>query len=113
MNSTAPTRIPDWISVSAQGWLLRLHIQPGARQCGCVGVHGDALKIRISAPPADGKANQELLDWLRQQLNVSARAIELVSGQSSRQKRVMIHAEHAGHLTLERIEGDLLAASRS
>lgn len=97
--------MPAWLTKTTHGWQLRLHIQPGARQCGCVGEHGDALKIKISAPPADGRANQELLDWLRRQLKVPARSIVLAAGQSSRQKMVLIQTEH---LTQEQIVSGLI-----
>ena len=46
-----------WLFSDATGVVLSLHIQPGARNTEVAGVHGDALKIRLAAPPVDGKAN--------------------------------------------------------
>ena len=103
--------MPAWLSKTTQGWQLRLHIQPGARQCGCVGEYGVALKIKISAPPADGKANQALLDWLRHQLKLPARSIALVSGQSSRQKVVLVLTSSGESLTQDQIISRLLGDS--
>ena len=72
--------------------VLDCHLQPGARQIGFAGQHGERLKIRISAPPVDGKANSMLLDFLAREFAVSKRQVSLISGQQSRQKRVLIEA---------------------
>ncbi|MBK7890187.1 MAG: YggU family protein [Bdellovibrionales bacterium] len=66
--------------------LIAVHAQPGARHCSLVGLHGDALKIKIGAPPVDGKANEELTLFLAELLNVSKRSITLVKGDKSRAK---------------------------
>jgi uncharacterized protein (TIGR00251 family) len=55
-----------------------------------VGAHGSALKVALTAPPERGKANQELLELLAEVLDVPVRAIRLVAGASSRDKRVVI-----------------------
>ena len=66
--------------------ILRVHVQPrSARNC-CRGIHADALKVAITAPPVDGKANQEVVDYLAELLDVRRRDIELVSGATSRKK---------------------------
>ena len=70
--------------------LLDCHLQPGASRIGFAGLHGERLKIRISAPPVDGKANSMLLAFLAKSFGVSKREVVLVSGQTSRQKRVAI-----------------------
>lgn len=81
----------DWLRVAADGRLtLTLHIQPGAKKTECAGRHGDALKIRLSAPPVDGKANDALLRFLADQLALPRSAVLLKSGQTSRQKVVEI-----------------------
>jgi len=96
---------PLWLQKTAAGWQLRLHIQPGARKTESMGEHGTALKIRINAPPVDGKANQELLDWLRHQLKIPARSMVLIAGQTSRQKVIALMDER---LTSEQIVNLLL-----
>ena len=71
---------------------LRLHVQPGARQTAVAGLHGERLKIRLAAPPVDGKANAALLLFVAAAFGVPLRNVELVAGASSRQKTVRIHA---------------------
>ncbi|MDR0672344.1 MAG: DUF167 domain-containing protein [Zoogloeaceae bacterium] len=70
--------------------LLTLHIQPGAKKSRVAGRHGDALKVRIAAPPVDGRANVVLLDFLANWLGIPKSALRLKSGQSSRQKVVRV-----------------------
>lgn len=75
---------------------LTVHVQPGAKTTACNGVHGDALKIRLAAPPVDGKANQALIVWLAQTLGCPQNRIELIRGQTSRRKTLCIDAgDHA------------------
>ena len=83
---------PPWLQGSGDIWLLSLHVQPGAKVTSVQGEHGDALKIRLAAPPVDGKANAALLSFIAASLRVPRQAVELVSGQTSRQKRVRIRA---------------------
>lgn len=72
--------------------LLDCHLQPGAKSIGFAGQHGERLKIRISAPPVDGKANGMLLDFIAKSFGVSKRQVSLLSGQQSRQKRLLIES---------------------
>jgi uncharacterized protein (TIGR00251 family) len=70
--------------------ILALYAQPGAPRTAVVGRHGDALKIRLAAPPVDGKANAELLRFLAEAFAVPIRNVALLRGQTSRQKVVRI-----------------------
>ena len=72
--------------------VLALHVQPGAARTEVAGQHGDALKIRLAAPPVDGKANAELLRYLAAAFGVPLRQVMLVRGDASRQKLVRIVA---------------------
>ncbi len=65
---------------------LTLHIQPGAKKTEFAGLHGDALKIRLAAPPVDGKANEALIKFLADTLRLPKSAVNLKNGQSSRRK---------------------------
>ena len=77
----------DWLRVAADGRItLTLHIQPGAKKSEFAGLHGDALKIRLAAPPVDGKANEALLRFIADALNLPKSAVTLKSGQTSRRK---------------------------
>lgn len=81
----------SWLGQIADGsFVLALHIQPGAKKTGIAGLHGDALKIRLAAPPVDGKANAALIEFLAKTCGVPRSAVELVSGETSRSKRVRI-----------------------
>lgn len=72
------------------GVQLQLHVQPGASRTGIAGLHGDALKVRVAAPPAEGRANRELLDYLTELLGVARARIALVKGETGRRKTVII-----------------------
>lgn len=69
---------------------LSVYIQPGASKSEIVGPHGDSLKIRIQAPPVDGKANETLVEFLAKILQVSKRAVQVVKGETQRNKVVQI-----------------------
>jgi uncharacterized protein (TIGR00251 family) len=80
-----------WLQREAAGSvLLNLHIQPGAKRTGIVGLHGEALKIRLAAPPVDGKANAALLAFVAQAMGVPQSQVELVGGAASRLKRLRV-----------------------
>lgn len=72
--------------------LLRVKVQPKASRSEFCELLDDRLKIRISAAPTDGKANQQLLQFLAKQFGVSKSQVSLLSGESSREKRFMIIA---------------------
>jgi uncharacterized protein YggU (UPF0235/DUF167 family) len=59
-----PGAQPAWLSGQSPRWTLLIRAQPGARAGEAVGEHGDALRIKVAAPPVDGKANDALLRWL-------------------------------------------------
>ena len=80
----------DWFHWQDDTLTLHLHLQPKAKKDEIVGPHGDALKIRITAPPVDGKANAHLLKFLARLFGVRQAQVQLLSGESSRQKRVAI-----------------------
>jgi len=70
--------------------ILVCHLQPKASKSEFAGLHGDAIKVRIQAPPVDGKANAELIKFLSKQFGVSKGAVEIISGELNRHKRVKI-----------------------
>ncbi len=69
---------------------LTLHVQPGAKRSEVVGLHGDALKIRLAAPPVEGRANDALLHFLADAFGVPRRNVELRQGEQSRHKTVRV-----------------------
>ena len=72
---------------SKDGVLVSVHVQPGAGSTELVGRHGGALKVRVAAPPADGRANEAVAQLLAKAFGLAAGDVELTSGQTSRQKR--------------------------
>ena len=90
--------LETWLRADGAAVVLTLHIQPGAKRTEIAGLHGAALKIRLAAPPVDGKANEALIAFLAKTLAVPKSRIELVSGETARAKRVRIAGVDAASL---------------
>ncbi len=73
-----------------EGCTFRVRVSPRSRRDEVVGLHGDALKIRLTAPPVRGKANRALREFLAGQLGIPPSAVEILAGHTSRQKRVRV-----------------------
>lgn len=69
---------------------LNIYVQPGAKKTMCDGLHGSHIKIRIKSPPLEGKANEELIEFLSEKLKVKKSCIGIVAGEKSRYKIVEI-----------------------
>jgi uncharacterized protein (TIGR00251 family) len=74
----------------AQGTILPVRAQPGARKSAIAGVHADSLRVAVSAPPEKGKANAAIQAILAETLRCKTSQIALLSGETSRQKRFLI-----------------------
>jgi len=85
---------PAWRREDGDDVVLSLHMQPGAKRTEVAGIHGESatarLRIRLAAPPVDGKANAELLRFLADAFAVPLRGVTLVRGETSRPKVVRI-----------------------
>lgn len=80
-----------YVSGSRDGTLLNLRVSPGARRSSIEGPYGEgALRVRVAAPPADGRANEELIRLLSGVLNVPGSDLTLVRGASGRDKTVLV-----------------------
>lgn len=79
-----------WYRCEGDSITLTLHIQPGAKRSEVAGLHGDALKIRLAAPPIEGRANEALLRFVANSFEVSLRQVELLRGAQSRHKMVRV-----------------------
>ena len=79
-----------WCRRSGDVVTLTLHIQPGAKRTEVAGLHGDALKIRLAAPPIEGRANEALLKFIAESFGVPLRQVELKQGGQSRHKVVAV-----------------------
>lgn len=84
--------------VGKDGAVLRVHLQPGAGREAVVGIHGDALKVRVVAPPVSGRANDALPSLLARELGVQRDGLEITSGATARTKRVRITGIEADEL---------------
>ncbi len=81
---------PPWRREDGDALVLTLHVQPGASRTEVAGLHGDALKVRLAAPPVDGRANDALLRFLADAFGVPVRQVALIAGETSRRKRVRV-----------------------
>jgi uncharacterized protein (TIGR00251 family) len=80
----------EWYRRNGDVLTLTLHVQPGAKRTDVAGLHGEALKIRLAAPPIEGRANEALLKFIAEAFGVPLRQVELRQGGQSRHKVVAI-----------------------
>ena len=78
------------IDADKVGLKFNIYVQPRSSRNQVVGLHGDALKVKIKAPPVEGAANKMCIAVLAKALNVPKSAVEIVSGHSARTKRLLI-----------------------
>ncbi len=77
------------------GWMLAVHVQPGAKITQVAGLHGEDLKVRVAAPPLEGRANALLEEFVARALGVPRRCVAVVKGGKSRRKTVHVAALQA------------------
>ncbi len=82
----------------SEGTILPVRAQPGARKNAVVGEHGGALKIAVTAPPEDGRANEAITEILRDWLEMKRSQVELVGGRTNRNKQFLIRDITAAEL---------------
>jgi hypothetical protein len=78
------------ITTHPDGLSFRVHVQPGAARNQVLGLHGDALKLKLKAPPVEGRANKACTELLSEELGLPTSAVQIVSGQTSRRKKIRI-----------------------
>ena len=81
----------SWIVPVSDGCVLTVKACPRANRTEIAGVDADWLRIRIQAPPVDGKANAELVRFFAEQFGLPKRSVEILSGDAGRLKRVKLH----------------------
>ena len=89
---------PAFANDVADGCTLAVRVHPGARKNGVTGVHADALKIALTAPPVDGKANEALIAFLAEALRLPRARLAIVAGIASRAKTVRITGKSAAEV---------------
>ncbi len=86
------------IQAHPEGATLAVRAQPGAKKDAVLGRHGDAVKIAVTAPPEDGRANAALVEYLKSWLGVKRSQVELLSGEKNRNKVFLIRGLTAAEL---------------
>lgn len=81
---------PTWLQQRTDGTLLTVKVTPRASRSGVLGEEPNWLRIRLQAPPVDGKANAALIDFLATRLTLPKRAVQLISGETGRLKKVLV-----------------------
>ncbi|MFP4650463.1 MAG: DUF167 domain-containing protein [Desulfobacterales bacterium] len=84
------------VKTTKKGLVFKVYVQPGASADQVSGCRGDALKIRVTAPPADGKANKACIKLLASKIGVPKSNMEIVSGSSGREKKIMVTPRDSG-----------------
>ena len=92
---TAALDWPCLTTKDAACW-LDLSVVPNARRTDVDGLHDGALRVRLCAPPVDGKANQMVCEWVADELGLPKRAVRLLRGPASRRKQLEIDLDAAG-----------------
>lgn len=85
--------LPACLQVFPDHVRLSVHVHPGAPRTEVLGLHADALKIRLAAPPVDGKANAALVAWLAKSLGLPRGNVEVWQGSTSRQKLLRLRVD--------------------
>src|SRR5688500_18246841 len=102
----------DLFDVTKEGSVvLRIHVQPGAGRTAIVGRHGDALKVRVAAPPSGVRANGACTELSAKLLWVKKAQVALSGGESSRQKRLTVSGIEPEEVT--RLLGEAMALAES
>ena len=81
-----------WIKETPDGIILKVTVHPRGRKNEIVGLQGDALKIRLTAPPVEGAANKMCVEFLAKSLKVRKSDVEIIRGQGSRTKKVLVRS---------------------
>ena len=92
------------VSETDQGFVFKIFVQPRASRMGIAGRHGDALKVRVTAPPIEGEANRMCLKYLAKMLHLPLSAVEIVSGHGGRNKQILVRCPTDGQETEIRLQ---------
>ena len=88
-----------YLRQTSEGVVIHVHAQPNAKRSEVAGLHGNELKIRLHAPPVEGKANAALVEFLSELLGVPRSALEIVRGETGRTKQVLVRGRTAEQLS--------------
>lgn len=96
--------MPAWLETQADGVLIRLFVQPRASKNEVVGALGEELKIRLTSPPVEGAANRLCCEFVAKRLGIAKGQVDLVAGETSRHKRLLVHGVDAATV-LRQLDG--------
>lgn len=81
-----------WLARTPTGWTIAVHVQPGAKHSAVAGEHGERLKIRISAPRIEGRANAAIVAFIAERLGIPRAQVTVARGERSRDKLISVAA---------------------
>jgi uncharacterized protein (TIGR00251 family) len=90
MNNEQSSDLSSAVVQTADGVVIRVHVQPKARREQIIGMHGGRIKLAVTEPPDKGKANEAVVRLVAAELNLSASRVELLRGDTSRQKDLLV-----------------------
>ena len=90
MSESTSLALPAWLRATADGVEITLYVQPGAKKSEVAGEHDGALKLRINAPPVEGKANAAVVAFVAERCGVAKNRVALIAGELNRHKRVAV-----------------------
>ena len=90
--------LPSWMRETPEGIIIDVKAQPGASRDECLGIQGDALKIRVTAPPVDSAANKALVKFLSKTIRIPRSRISIIKGKTSRHKQILLSGANAADL---------------
>ncbi|MDX9786842.1 MAG: DUF167 domain-containing protein [Desulfobacterales bacterium] len=95
---------PTWITEKLDGFIVTVFVQPRASKNMVAGLHGEALKVRLTAPPVDNAANKMCVEFLSKCLKIPKSSLEIVSGQTGRTKHIFVRATDDKQALMRKIE---------
>jgi uncharacterized protein len=96
---------PPWLTRTHDGWTIAVHVQPGAKRSSVAGLHGARLKLRIAAPPVEGRANAAVVALIAERLGIPRAQVSVARGARSRDKLISVAAPDCDPLRLVASEG--------
>ena len=88
----------EFVRDVADGCTVSVRVQPGAKKDAVMGLHGGAVKIALSAPPVDGKANEALIAFVAEKVGLPRARVSLVSGAANRSKVLRVTGRSAAEM---------------
>jgi len=88
-----------FLTILDENLILRIHVQPRSSRNQICGIQGEELKIRLTSPPVDGAANKLCREFVADIFEVPKSSVEIISGETSRHKRLRIIGTHPGQFS--------------